>query len=231
MSAKFYAHSITNKSVYMKQAMKLQEFVNDDALRSANNLFPAEYLLVIQPHEALWEEIKSIKEKFAADYSCDQARKGLPHITLAVFKQFPSTEMYIRQSLRNNARTLSPFKIEVKDFGSFPSHTIYINIVSKVPIMNAVKTLKQNAQKFMKMDKDNKPHFITDPHLTIARKLQPWQYEKGWLEYEHADFHGRFIAGHALLLKRKAGEYYKQVEKFMFEGIKEEVTQAALFNL
>lgn len=215
----------------MKQAMKLQEFINDDAQRSVSNLFPAEYLLVLQPHEALWDEIKSIKEKFAGDYSCEQAKKGLPHITLIRFKQFQSTGNYIVQSLRNNARTLSPFKIELKDFGSFPSHTIYINIVSKMPIMNAVKTLRQNAQKFMKMDKDNKPHFITDPHLTVARKLQPWQYEKGWLEYEHADFHGRFIADHALLLKRKPGEYYKQVEKFMFEGIKEEVTQAALFNL
>ena len=101
------------------------------------------------------------------------------------------------------ARTLSPFKIELKDFGSFPSHTIYINIVSKVPDHDIVKTLRQHAQKFMKMDKDNKPHFITEPHLTIARKLQPWQYEKGWLEYEHANFHGRFIADHALLVKKK----------------------------
>jgi 2'-5' RNA ligase len=137
--------------------------------------------------------------------------------------------MHIRHSLRNNARSLMPFKIELKDFGSFPSHTIYINIVSKVPIMNTVKTLRQNAQKFMKLDKDNKPHFITEPHLTIARKLQPWQYEKGWLEYEHANFHGRFIADHALLLKRKAGEYYKQVEKFVFEGAKTEIKQSTLF--
>jgi 2'-5' RNA ligase len=82
----------------------------------------------------------------------------------------------------------------------------------------------------MKIDKDNKPHFITEPHLTIARKLQPWQYEKGWQQLEHAGFHGRFIASHALLLKRKEGEYYKQVEKFAFEGVKEEVKQTNLFD-
>ena len=215
----------------MKQTMRLQEFVSDEELRSINHLLPSEYLLVLQPHDALWDEIKSIKEKFKAGYKFDGISIGLPHITLAMFKQYPATENRIVNALRNNARTLSPFKVELKDFGSFPTHTIYINIVSKVPIVNAVKTLRQNAQTFMKIDKDNKPFFITEPHLTIARRLQPWQYEKGWLEYQHADFHGRFIADHALLLKRKAGEFYKPVEKFMFEGIKEQVTQTALFNL
>jgi 2'-5' RNA ligase len=213
----------------MKQAMRLQEFISDEELRSINHLLPIEYLLVLQPHKALWDEITTIKEKFKADYKFDSIKVGLPHITLAMFKQYAATENRIVQALRNNARTLSPFKVELKGFGSFPSHTIYINIVSKVPIVNAVKTLRQASQKFMKMDKDNKPFFITEPHLTIARRLQPWQYEKGWLEYEHADFHGRFIADHALLLRRKAGEYYKQVEKFMFEGVKKEVMQTELF--
>jgi hypothetical protein len=82
----------------------------------------------------------------------------------------------------------------------------------------------------MKIDKDNKPHFITEPYLTIARKLQPWQYEKAWLEYQHANFHGRFIADHVLLLKRKAGEYYKPVEKFLFQGITSEIKQGELFE-
>jgi 2'-5' RNA ligase len=215
----------------MKQTMRLQEFASDEQLREINHLLPSEYLLVLQPTQALWDDITEIKKKFETDFRFDDIKVGRPHITLAMFKQYPATENRIVQSLRNNARTLAPFKIELKDFGSFPSHTIYINIVSKVPIMNAVKTLRQNVQTFMKIDKDNKPFFITEPHLTIARKLQPWQYEKGWLEYEHADFHGRFIADHALLLKRKAGEFYKPVEKFMFEGMKEAVTQTALFNL
>jgi len=206
------------------------EYATDRELREINNLLPAEYLLVLQPHEGLWNEIKFIKEKFAKDFNCEMARWGLPHITLLTFKQYEATENRIRQCLRNSIKTLPPFKIEMKGFGSFPSHTIYINIVSKVQIVNAVKVIRQ-AQKFMKMNKDNKPHFITEPHLTIARKLLPWQYEKAWLEYQQADFHGRFIAEYALLLKRKAGEKYKPVEKFMFQNEKELITQGSLFNL
>ncbi len=209
-----------------------QEIIKQLASEAAtgSNQLPAEYLLVLQPHQALWNEIKSIKEKFATDFDCAMARIGLPHITLVRFKQYQITESRIRQALRNGIKTLQPFKIEMKDFGRFPSHTIYINIVSKVQIMNAVKAARQG-QKFMKMDKDNKPHFITEPHLTIARKLLPWQYEKGWLEYSHTNFHGRFIADHALLLKRKQGEKYKPVEKFLFQNEKEEITQGDLFNL
>lgn len=220
--------SITNCS--MNKSLITQRYLTEIEINQDKNILPIEYLLVLQPHKALWDEITAIKKKFETDFKFENIKIGLPHITLAMFKQYAATENRIVNALRNNARTLSPFKIELKDFGSFPTHTIYINIVSKVPIMNAVKTLRQNAQTFMKIDKDNKPFFITEPHLTIARRLQPWQYEKGWLEYERANFHGRFIADHALLLKRKAGEYYKPVEKFVFEGIKEGMQQGALFN-
>ena len=214
----------------MKNTSATHEYLATGGLNEVNHSLPAEYLLVLKPHEELWNEIKSIKQKFADEYSCETARKGWPHVALITFKQYQATENRITQSLRNITRMLSPFKIEMKDFGSFPSHTIFINIVSKVPIVNAIKELRQ-AQKFMKIDKDNKPHFITEPYLTIARKLQPWQYEKAWLEYQHANFHGRFIAEHALLLKRKQGEPYKPVEKFMFLNEKEAITQCDLFNL
>src|SRR5258706_6500181 len=144
----------------MKHDLAMQEFISDSQMREINHLLPAEYLLVLEPHETLGNEINSIKKKFAEDYSCQIASKTLPHITLIAFKQFQATENRIRQSLRNITRTLSPFKIEMKDFGSFPTHTIYINILSKIPIVNTIKALRQ-AQKFMKIDKDNKPHFIT----------------------------------------------------------------------
>src|SRR6266542_7068456 len=136
-----------------------------------------DYLLVLQPHEELWNTIMEIKKKFAKDYECETALYTKPHITLVRFRQIEMTETRIIQQLKNITMTLSPIKVELKEFGSFPSHTIYINITSKVPIVNMVKALRA-PQKLMKLDKDNKPHFITEPHLTIARKLQPWQYEK-----------------------------------------------------
>jgi hypothetical protein len=83
----------------------------------------------------------------------------------------------------------------------------------------------------MKIDNDNKPHFIMEPHLTIARKLQPWQYEKGWLEYSHKHFTGRFIADSMLLLKRPAGEMKYQVAgRFEFQNLPVNTRQGDLFG-
>ena len=141
-----------------------------------------EYLLVLSPHEELWNRIMKVKENFAEAYKSDHARWGKPHITLANFLQYEMKEERIINHLKRIAMGYPPFKVELKDFGSFPSHTIYINVTSKLPIQNLIKEIRPDGNRLMKLNDDNKPHFITEPHLTIARKLKPWQYEKGWLE-------------------------------------------------
>jgi hypothetical protein len=80
----------------------------------------------------------------------------------------------------------------------------------------------------MKLDNDNKPHFIDEPHLTVARKLLPWQYEKGWLEYSNRHFTGRFIADSMLLLKRRQGEMaWKIAQRFEFMNLPVATKQGA----
>lgn len=178
----------------------------------------SEYLVVLSPHEALWQEIMGIKKMFAQAYDCPFAYSTKPHITLVNFIQHRPVEGKLRQHLRSIIRTLQPVKIELKDYGSFPTHTIYINITSKVPIVNLVKELKP-VQQLMKPDKENKPFFITEPHMTIARKLEPWQYEKAWLVYQHLHFTGRFIADSIIMLRRPVGEKkYTLVEKFEMQS-------------
>ncbi len=126
---------------------------------------------------------------------------------------------------------LPPFKVELKDFGSFPSHTIFINVTSKVPIQNLVKEVRHETQRLMKLNDENKPHFILEPHLTIARKLQPWQYEKGWLEYSNKSFTGRFIANEMTLLRRPVGDIkYKTVRRFNFQNLPVLTKQGELFG-
>ena len=129
-------------------------------------------------------------------------------------------EERIINRLKAIAMGYPPFKVELKDFGSFPSHTIYINVTSKVPVQGLVKEIRSEAQRLLKLNDDNKPHFILEPHLTIARKLKPWQYEKGWLEYSNKSFTGRFIADSMVLLKRPVGEMkYQAVMRFEFQNL------------
>ena len=161
-----------------------------------------EYLLVLHPHEELWNRIVKVKNEFSEKYKSEQAKWGKPHITLVNFIQYEMMEIKIITRLKVIAMGYPAVKIELKDYGSFPSHTIYINITSKIPVQSLVKKIRTETQRLMKLNDDNKPHFIMEPHVTIARKLQPWQYEQGWLEYSHKHFTGRFIASDMLLLKR-----------------------------
>jgi 2'-5' RNA ligase len=131
----------------------------------------------------------------------------------------------------------TPFKVELKDFGSFPSHTIYINVTSKLPVQNLIKEIRTDGKRLMKLNDDNKPHFIMEPHLTIARKLKPWQYEKAWLEYSHSHFTGRFIANGMTLLKRLAVESpeghkmkYHVAGEFSFQNLPVATKQGELFG-
>jgi len=189
-----------------------------------------EYVLVLNPHEELRNKIMNIKNEFYESYKASAALFSKPQIMLTSFSQYEIAEKRIKEKLHVVAMGCKPVKIELKDYGSFPAHTIYINVTSKVPIQTLVKKIRTETQRLMKIDNDNKPHFILEPYVTIARKLQPWQYEKGWLEYSHRHFTGRFIADAMLLLKRPVGEMkYEIAARFEFENLPVGVAQGALF--
>lgn len=190
-----------------------------------------EYLLVLSPHEELWSRVMKVKEDFARLYKADAARRGKPHLSLVSFTQYGMMEERIISNLQRVAMGFPPFKVELRDFGSFPSHTIYINVASKVPVQGLVKQIRSHTQRLMKLNEDNKPHFIMEPHLTIARKLLPWQYEKGWLEYSNKHFTGRFIADGMTLLKRPEGEIkFKVAARFTFQNLPVGTKQGELFG-
>ncbi len=188
-----------------------------------------EYLLILNPHEELRNKIVQVKKDFHEKYAAPGALWGKPHIALVNFLQFEMMEERILSRLKTIAMGYTPFKVELKNFGSYPSHTIFINIESKQQVQNLVKELKA-AQPLLKLNKENKPHFLDNPSITIAGKLLPWQYEKGWLEYSHKHFTGRFIADSVLLLKRRVGDKpYKIVQRFEFMNLPVSTKQGALF--
>lgn len=189
-----------------------------------------EYLLVLAPPEELWQKIVRVKEEFSDKYKVPLAKYLKPHIALVNFLTLEMMEERIIQRLQATAMGIAPFKIELKDYGSYPSHTIFINVISKLPIQHIVRQLKES-QRLMKLNNDNKPHFIEEPHIAIARKLRPWQYEEGWLEYSHRHFTGRFIADSMLLLKRKTGgkNPFQILKRFEFQNLPVTTKQGSLF--
>jgi 2'-5' RNA ligase len=190
-----------------------------------------DYLLIISPDYDVQQKIIHIKKAFSDTYECPTAIQSKPHITLLRFLQVQMQERKIADRLRPLVEAIAPFQVTVDGFGSFPTHTIYANVQTKSNIIDLVRSLRP-LQPMIKLDKWNKGHFITEPHITIARKLLPWQYEKGWLEYSNTPFKASFMVNEVLLLKRPMeGKGYQTVAKFSLLNTQPAVvSQASLFS-
>lgn len=189
-----------------------------------------EYLLVLNPHPELSNKIATIRKDFYKEYRLQGTPSPKANLALVKFQQLEMMEQKIIHKLHTIAMGYPPFKVEVKDFGSFPSHTIHLNVISKVPIQNLVKLIRTEASRLLKFDPDNTPHFMLEPHFTIGMKLKPWQYEKAWLHYSHQHFTNRFIADEMVLLKRLVGERnWIVANRFTFENLPVATKQGELF--
>lgn len=188
-----------------------------------------EYMLVLNPHEDLRNKIKRVRSEFSETYKNSAALISKPHIALVRFTQLEMMEERIINRLKVVGMGFQPFKVALKDYGSFPSHTIHINVTTKVPVNNLVREIR-SAQRLMKLDNEHRPHFIDEPFIVIGRKLLPWQYEKGWLEFSHRQFTGSFIADNMLLLKRRLGDKSWQIaQRFDFMNLPVTTKQGELF--
>lgn len=189
-----------------------------------------EYLLVLNPHEDLSNKINTMRKAFNKELQISGVPGSKANLALVKFEQREMMESRIVNKLHTIAMGYPPFKVELKNFGSFPAHTIFINVTSKIPIQQLVKRIRTEAGKWMKYDPDKAPHFMLEPHFTLGMKLKPWQYEKAWLEYSQKQWTARFIATEMVLLKRVAGERnWIVANRFKLENLPVETKQGELF--
>jgi 2'-5' RNA ligase len=190
-----------------------------------------EYMIVLNPHQELANKITEVRKAFNKEYKIDVPTATKANLALVMFKQYELMEDRIVSHLRTIALGFPPFMVELKDFGSFPSHTIFINVTSKLPVQKLIKEIRSETQRLMKLNDDNKPYFNLEPHITLGRKLAPWQYESGWLKYSHKSFTGRFVADSMLLLKRTVGTKPWQIlNSFVLNNLPVHTKQGELFG-
>lgn len=187
-----------------------------------------EYLIVIAPPEAVRSRIHSIREEFREKYSYN-GYLARPQIALIRFFQQESMEQKIRFRLENIARGQAPIMIELRGFGTFPTHTLYIHVEAGHRYKDLVKSVRE-AQGLMKADPEKEPHFMLTPFIKIAHKLHPLQYSKCLPEFQKKHFTAKFIADSLLLLKKREGEKaYQIVQRMELLNEPVSVRQGALF--
>ncbi|RYY38611.1 MAG: hypothetical protein EOO08_13905 [Chitinophagaceae bacterium] len=173
-----------------------------------------EYRLVVPLPEVLQERISALRDKLFERHLVKPAPMLKPSLTLLQCHGFEKTETRFVERLQQTAMCAAPFKVELGNFAAYPSHSIYINVLTRNPFVELVKELRK-IQWLMNIP-GHEPHFITEPELVLAQRLKPMQFIGMWMECEHSEFSGRFIADSLELLRRRpeggAWELVRQME-------------------
>lgn len=211
-------------------------------MKTAKNYNPAEfkhneYLIVLTPNEHTSDQINSVKNEFSEKFKTSLVYYT-PQIIIVKFIQLEMIEKRLLNDLKNVSDCYKSFLIKLKDYGSFPSHTIFINIESQLQVRNLVTQLKF-VQRLLNLDKENKAHFLDHFYLSVATKLLPWQFEKAWPEYSKAHFAGSFMVDGFKILKREVERLtdhfqpkgsYKFLKRFQFMNSPVITAQGELFT-
>ena len=177
-----------------------------------------EYLLIISPDNQTSSSLAQIKKIYCDRYGCINAANLKPHITLVNFIQSQLTEDIIIHKLKGLGKTYKPFIIELNGFGSFKTHTVFVNVLNKINITTIVKDIRAKFSKLLFFDKKFKPIFVTTPHITIARGMTEDQHNHAIREWQNNQFSKSFEANSMILLKRKPNAVYIKVATMPFTG-------------
>jgi len=178
-----------------------------------------EYLLMLSPSDEVKEETMRIKRIFKEQYNCWYAVSSYPHFTLAYSFLNENEEEKFIKNLEDVAAKIQPFLVELYKFDRFSSSTIFIDMINKDPFINIGKLVKEKAGYMMKTYKKDKPEFIKNPHLTVARGMRKDQFEQAWAEWESVEINYHFDATEMVLLKKpEGGRKYETIKTIPFSG-------------
>lgn len=189
----------------------------------------AEYRLIIPLSEALQQTVMQVRKDLHERYRIPMPFELKPSLTILHCHAYEGMEAKLVERMQQVATRNSSFKVELQNFAAYPSHTIYIHVPTRSPFNDLCKELK--VVKSLTKVPDHDPHFINEPHLLIAQKLKPFQFTRMWMDCEHTQFTGRFMAGSMVLLKRSvASNQYEEVRQFEFACLAQSVKQGTLFG-
>src|SRR5580698_8721986 len=113
-------------------------------------LYPSsEYMLVLSPDEHLQERIGKIKQVIqttvhaASEKTGTRLTGGKSNILLARWQAWDMQEERLLQRLHVLSMEQYPFQVHLENFNGFPSHTMYIPVTSREPILRLVARVRQ----------------------------------------------------------------------------------------
>lgn len=187
-----------------------------------------QYMLIVKPSENLLERTKRIQTKWAETEGLQNRQLQSGYLLLARFSQFNAQEERLLRILHYAAMETAPYRINIEGFFGLPEHSIGLKISNPAP----VKVINRSIQSYLKGLKlpGERPYFNQYPAIGMATKLEAGQYRAIWNSYGSRHFSAFFIAGHFLVLRKRAQDKgWSILERFGFENIPVQSKQGVLF--
>ena len=187
------------------------------------------YLLVLKPTEQVVEKINELRTSIHAKFKTEIFPLSFPYVRLISFTGLKENENDLINHLVKIVRQLSPVQLILKDFGNFPTHTLYINIASKVSLIDRINFIKKEGK--LSSFTVEQPQYVDDFYIPAAIKLKPWQFEKLSVEYNQLNFSASCIINEIQLLTREQNTgRLRCISKFpLLDLIKTTAHQGLLF--
>ncbi len=184
-----------NKIVYMETAVSFTQ-------PEFRGSIIKEYMLVVNPQQNIWQQVMDEKVNFFNAYREIVAVKTKPHITVANFLAKEEMEPTMLKWMHNIISVKAAFNVVLNNYSGFPNaNTIYLRVQDHQPFKQLAKELKV-IDELVRSNGLPKAHLISNPHMTIARRLDESIYERAMMEYSKKDFHAEFTVNELILLKR-----------------------------
>jgi len=161
-----------------------------------------EYLLVAEPDEKVYQQIVEEKQTFFNTYKEKVSIKTKPHITVSNFLAKETMEETMIRWMQRIISTQFSFSVSLNNYSGFPPHTVYLRVQDHQPFKQLAASLKVVDQ-YVRGNDCPPMKLITNPHLSIARKLPAHIYEKAITEYAPKSFHASFEVKQLILLRRR----------------------------
>ncbi|MGG7034245.1 MAG: 2'-5' RNA ligase family protein [Flavobacterium sp.] len=126
------------------------------------------YSLAIYPSESVIAMVKSMKEDLSKKIGWFHSKNSVGHITICEFKATDKEIEIIKNQLIRLCDPIIPFDVCLNEFGSYPNGAFFI-----APDEDSKKSLIPLMKKFHESLRIRSMQKSTDPHLSIARKLNP----------------------------------------------------------
>ena len=161
-----------------------------------------EYLLVANPDTEMGSRVMAEKQSFYDRYKEKIAVRTQPHITVANFLADEDMEDTIARWIQRICSQQQSFQVVLNNFSGFPSHAVFVRVQNPAPFQSLAKHLKV-IDSYVRTNGFPPAKLISNPHLTVARRLPEDVYTKAMFDYAQREFHGSFVVRELVLLKRK----------------------------